>query len=149
MIKNLMTVAVLAFAVTGCGQKKESISFDEALKKDLLAFEYRMVECERGSRSTDYYTPISTKDLPTDLEFSAAEEAKVGLDRGPKGPVVRISAKRADGRDVALEAEMDESRVFTGTTLVRGRDSFVYSTSDVVRHVTPRLKEMLRRKAGE
>jgi len=113
--KNLMTVAALAFTMTGCGQKKESISFDEALKKDLLSFEYRMIEC----------------------------------DRGPKGLIVRISAKRHDGKDVALEAEMDDSRVYNGTAFVRGRDSFTYGTSDVVRHVAPRLKEMLRRKAGE
>lgn len=154
MTKSYVPMALASFAMTtlllsGCGQKKESISFDEALKKELLTFEYRTIECERGSRSTDYCTPVAPSDVPNDLQFTPEEAARVSLDRGPKGTIVRITATRADGKPVALEAEMDDSRVFTGTTLVRGRDTFAYRTVDLVRHVGPRLQEMLRRKAGD
>jgi len=151
MTKILVTVmtAALAIVMSGCSQKRESISFDEALKKDLLSFEYRMIHCAPDSRRTVFYKEVPTADVPSDLQFTKEEAAVIGLDRGPRGQVVRISAKRPDGRDVALEAEMDDSRVYTGTTLVRGREGFVYSNSDLVRHVGPRLQEMLRQKSGE
>jgi hypothetical protein len=149
-LKNWLVLTVVFAATTGCGQKSETIGFDEAVKKDLVTFSYRLVESSpMTARNSVYAVKVAPTDLPTDLAFTPEEKGEVFLDRADRGGVVvRFTARRADNAWVHVEAEMDESRIASGTTFVRGREGFAYRNVDLIRHVAPKMLAMLRAKPG-
>jgi hypothetical protein len=149
-LKNWLVLTVVFAATTGCGQKSETIGFDEAVKKDLVTFSYRLVESSpMTARNSVYAVKVAPTDLPTDLAFTPEEKGEVFLDRADRGGVVvRFTARRADNKWVAVEAEMDESRVYTNTTSIHSHKWFSYRIIDLVRHVAPKMLEMLRKKPG-
>lgn len=150
-LKNWLVLTVVFAATTGCGQKAETVTFDDAIKKDLVTFSYRIVESSPMTpRNSAYAVKVAPPDLPTDLAFTPEEKGEVFLDRADRGGVVvRFTARRADNAWVHVEAEMDESRVSSGTILVRGREGFSYRNVDLIRHVQPKMLEMLRKRPGE